>query len=141
MGDNFVCVGQKPTRKCPGGEVVGTKPYTLETTVTDNTSGSAAVQLELKHADGKALTAPVSGLLYLSEDAEGKTHDGADTSLAVLTNGALTVLGGDSACLFTTTEDGKLGVTVNASDDDYYLVLVMPAGDLLISDEITIEGN
>ncbi len=32
MGDNFVCVGQKPTRKCPAGEVVGT---TAEQTLTN----------------------------------------------------------------------------------------------------------
>ena len=25
MGDNFVCVGQKPTRKCPAGDVVGNR--------------------------------------------------------------------------------------------------------------------
>ena len=34
MGDNFVCVGQKPTRKCPAGDVVGT---TSEQTLTNKT--------------------------------------------------------------------------------------------------------
>lgn len=104
------------------------------TTTATPASGSCGVQFVFTDAVGAALTAPVSGLLYLSEVATGLTHDLADTSLAVLTNGALTNVGGAGPSLFTTTAAGLLGVTITAAADDYYVVFVKPDGSLLISD-------
>jgi hypothetical protein len=110
------------------------------TTTATPASGSCAVQLVLKDSDGNALSAPVSGMLYLSEVATGLTHDLADTSLAVLTNGALTNVGGAGPSLFTTTAAGLLGVTITAAADNYYVVLVQPNGKLLISDVCTVNA-
>ena len=82
----------------------------------------------------------MSGLLYLSEVATGLTHNLADTSLAVLTNGALTNLGSAGPSLFTTTAAGLLGLTITAAADDYYVVFVKPDGALLISTVCTVNA-
>ncbi len=108
----------------------------VETTATP-ASGSCGVQFVFKDINGNALTEPVSGLLYLSEASTGLTQDLADTSLAVLTNGALTNVGGAGPSLFTTTAAGLLGLTITADADDYYVVFVKPDGSLLISDVCT----
>jgi hypothetical protein len=113
--------------------------YTM-TTSTTPASGSCAVQLVLKDFEGNALTSPVSGTLYLSEVATGLTQDLADTSLAVLTNGALTNIGGAGPSIFTTTAAGLLGLTITAAADSYWVVLVQPDGSLLISDECVVNA-
>lgn len=101
-------------------------------------SGSCGVQFTFKDIAGNALEAPVSGILYLTEVSTGLTHNLADTSLAVLTNGALTNIGGAGPSLFTTTAAGLLGLTITAAADDYYVVFVKPDGSLLISDVCTV---
>lgn len=107
------------------------------TTTATPASGSCAVQFVFKDASGNALTEAVSGMLYLSEVSTGLTHALADTSLAVLTNGALTNVGGAGPSLFTTTVAGLLGLTITAVADDYYVVFVKPDGSLLVSDVCT----
>lgn len=107
------------------------------TTTATPASGSCGVQFVFNDASGNVVTSPVSGLLYLSEVATGLTHDLADTTLAVLTNGALTNVGGAGPSLFTTTAAGLLGLTITAAADDYYVVFVKPDGSLLISDVCT----
>lgn len=107
------------------------------TTTATPATGSCAVQFVFKDASGNALTAPVSGLLYLSEVSTGLAHALADTSLEVLTNGALTNVGGAGPSLFTTTAEGLLGLTITALADDYWIVFVKSDGSLLISDVCT----
>lgn len=107
------------------------------TTSATPASGSCAVQFVFKDANGDAMTEPVAGICYLSESTTGLTQDLADTSLAVLTNGALTNIGGAGPSLFTTTAAGLLGMTITAAADNYYVVFVMPGGKLLISDVCT----
>lgn len=113
--------------------------WTVTTSATP-ASGSCAVQFVFSDEKGMPLTSPVSGLCYLSEVATGLTHDLADTSLAVLTNGALTNVGGAGPSLFTTTATGLLGMTITAAADDYYVVFVQPNGELLISDVCTVNA-
>ena len=108
------------------------------TTTATPASGSCAVQFVFKDVNGAALTAPVAGLLYLSEVATGLTSDLADTTLAKLTNGALTNLGSAGPSLFTTTAAGLLGLTITAAADDYWVVFVKPDGTLLISTVCTV---
>ena len=120
-------------------EALASMVLTVHTTATP-ASGSCAVQFVFKDEKGMPITSPVSGLLYLSESADGTTHDLADTSLAVLTNGALTNVGGAGPSLFTTTATGLLGVTITAAADDYYVVFVQPNGELLVSDVCTVSA-
>lgn len=110
------------------------------TTTATPASGSCGVQFVFTDPDGDALTEPLAGLCYLSEVSTGLTQDLADTSLAVLTNGALTNIGGAGPSLFTTTAAGLLGMTITAAADDYYVVFVLPSGRLLISDVCTVNA-
>ncbi len=110
------------------------------TTTATPASGSCGVQFVFKDASGDTITSPVSGLLYLSEASTGLTHDLADTTLAVLTNGAVTNIGGAGPSLFTTTAAGLLGLTITAAADDYYVVFVKPDGALIISDVCTVNA-
>jgi hypothetical protein len=96
-------------------------------------TGSVAVQFAFKDASGNAVATPVSGMLYLSKVATGLTHDLANTSLAVLINGALTNIGGAGPSLFTTTAAGLLGLTITALAGNYWVVFVKPDGSSLIS--------
>lgn len=107
------------------------------TTSATPATGSCAAQFVFSDASGNVVTSPVSGLLYLSEVSTGLAHALADTSLAVLTNGAITNVGGAGPSLFTTTAAGLLGLTITALADDYYVVFVKPDGSLLISDVCT----
>lgn len=104
------------------------------TTTATPATGSCAVQFVFKDVNGKNLTTPVTGLLYLSKVNTGLTSNLANTSLAVLTNGALTNLGSAGPSLFITTAAGLLGLTITATAGDYWIVFVKPDGSLLISD-------
>ena len=106
------------------------------TTTTTPASGTCAVQFVFKDANGTVLAAPVAGTFYLPEVATGLEIDIADTSVAVLTNGAVTLMdtGVASYYQFVTTAAGLLGVTITATADDYYIVFIKPDGTLLISD-------
>ena len=108
------------------------------TTATTPASGSCAVQLVFSDSEGDTMAVPTAGILYLSEVATGLTQDLADTSIVVLTNGALTNLVTKGASLFTTTATGLLGLTITAAADSYWIVVVLPDGKLLISDECVV---
>ena len=126
-----------------GPEFDGTslKPaFASITTATTPASGSCAVQFVFKDASGNAVTEPVAGMMYLSEVATGLTHDLANTTLDVLTNGALTNIGGAGPSLFTTTAAGLLSMTITAAADDYWVVFVKPDGSLLISDVCVVNS-
>jgi len=109
------------------------------TTAATPASGSCAVQFVFKDVSGNTITSPVAGTFYLSEVATGLEVDVADTGVAVLTNGAVTIMdtGVASYYQFITSAAGLLGVTITASADDYYIVFVKPDGSLLISDVCT----
>lgn len=109
------------------------------TTTTTPASGSCAVQLVFQDADGVTMAVPTAGTLYVSEVATGLTNDPVD-GLAVLTNGALDELVTGGASIYTTTAAGLLGVTIShAGADSFWIVVVLPSGKLLISDECVVE--
>lgn len=112
------------------------------TTTTVPAEGSCAAQFVFKDSAGNALTEPVAGTFYLSEVETGLEVDVADTSVAVLTNGSVTLMdtGVASYYQFITDATGKLGVTITAAADDYYIVFIKPDGTLLISDVCVSEA-
>lgn len=112
--------------------------FAAVTTTATPATGSCGVQFVFKDAAGNALTSPVAGMLYLSEVSTGLTSDLADTTLAKLTNGALTNLGSAGPSLFVTTAAGLLGLTITAAADNYWVVFIKPNGSLLISDVCTV---
>lgn len=102
-------------------------------------SGSCAVQLTFKDAGGAAVTAPVSGIGYLSDSASGLTHTAAGTSIAALTNGALTELVSKGPQFhYTTTAAGLLGITVTSGAGTYYLAFILPNGKLAVTGAVVI---
>ena len=115
-----------------------TPAFASITTTATPASGSCAVQFVFKDVFGNAVTAPVSGMLYLSTSSAGLSHNLATTSLVKLTNGALTNLGSAGPSLFTTTAAGLLGLTITAAAASYYVVFVKPDGSLLISSVCTV---
>lgn len=123
-----------------GSEVVISPGFESVTTTATPASGSCGVQFVFKDALGVVVAAPVTGFMYLSEDAAGLGQVLADTTLAVLTNGALTNLGSAGPSIFTTTAVGLLGMTITAAADDYYVVFVKPNGTLLISTVCTVNA-
>ena len=77
-------------------------------------------------------------MLYISEVATGLTNNPVD-GLAVLTNGALDELVTGGASIFTSDVTGQLGLTIShAGADSFWVVVVLPNGELLISDECAV---
>ena len=108
------------------------------TTATTPGSNTCAVQLVFKDADGVTMAVPTSGLLYISEVATGLSTDPVD-GLAVLTNGELDNIIAHGLSHFVTTAAGLLGVTISHTGaDSFWLVVVLPNGKLLISDECVV---
>ncbi len=110
------------------------------TTATTPASGTCAVQLVFSDAAAVQLAIPASGLLYISEVATGLSNDPVD-GLAVLTNGALDELVTGGTSVYTTDATGKLGVTIShAGVDSFWIVIILPNGKLLISDECVVNA-
>ena len=115
-------------------------PVASMTTATTPASGTCAVQLVFKDAAGVQLAVPAGGMLYISEVATGLTNDPVD-GLAVLTNGALDELVTGGASIFTSDATGQLGLTIShAGADSFWVVVILPNGKLLISDECVVNA-
>lgn len=111
----------------------------MDTTETGD-SDKVDVQLVFKDAAGVQVAVPVSGLLYLSKVATGLTVDAADNSIAALTNGVVTNLVSNSVSHFVSTSAGLLGLRITSNADSYWVVIVLPNGKLLISDECIVDA-
>jgi hypothetical protein len=113
---------------------------TVTTTAVDGEDGTATVQFVFKDANGVQMATPVAGEFYISEVATGLTVDAVDGSIAVLTNGVITLT--DTGVLkhwnYVTTATGLLGLTIDSNQDSYWVVFKHPSGNLVISGEITI---
>jgi len=96
-------------------------------------SGTCAIQMSFHDAAGTIMATPVAGTFYISEVATGLTVDVADTSLAVLTNGVITLV--DTGVLsywnYVTTAAGLLGLTLTAAADSYWFCFVHPTGRIV----------
>ena len=143
VGEQGLYVGPKGSEikvADSAGNLTSIKEVASVTTTATPASGSCGVQFVFKDGAGVTMAVPSSGICYISEVATGLTHDLADTTFAVLTNGALTNIGGAGPSLYTTTAAGLLGVTITAAADDYYVVFVLPSGLLLISTVCTVNA-
>lgn len=110
------------------------------TTATTPASGTCAVQLVFADAASVTMAIPTAGLLYISEVDTGLTNDPV-AGLAVLTNGALDELVTGGTSIYTTTAAGLLGVTItHAGADSFWIVVILPNGKLLISDECVVNA-
>jgi hypothetical protein len=114
-------------------------------TVGKDTTGAFPVTVQLTGPTGKDLTSARVVSYYLAKDATGDTLcvDSTDTSdIAILTDGTIiaeTVA--DIAGVVKSEADGDIGFTITVENGKTaYLVLVMPDGELVISDAMTYTG-
>jgi hypothetical protein len=109
-------------------------------TVGDPTLGAFPVTIQLKNAQGGDLSNPRAVFAYLSKDADGSTicTDSTDTSEFVIgTDGLLVETVTDVAGWLVAESDGDIDVVITViTTKKAYLVLVMPDGQLVISDEM-----
>lgn len=118
--------------------VVQTFSYLL-TTATTPASGSCAVELTFTNSEGTALTAPISGVFYLSEVATGLSAAAADTGITA-SKGVVSPVVSTSHYHYITNATGELDLTITALADSYWVVFPQPDGTLLISDEVVVNA-
>lgn len=97
------------------------------------------VGIQLLDGNGDDIATRVAVQFYLSDDAEGDTVVAAATSLAIGTDGVAIEFVSNSAGLLISEADGDIDLTIGDASGaaTYYLVLVMPSGELVVSDVIT----
>lgn len=111
--------------------------------IEDAASDSARnVAVQLKDYAGNNMTVCSCIYAYLSTLADGSTLSTAANAVAIQSsgNGLLgTITAGDNFML-TSEADGTIDVDITeSSTDDFYLVLVMPNGKLVISDKVNFD--
>ena len=103
-------------------------------------TGTINVAIQLEDADGADLAARACILAYLSNDANGDSvvapvHSGA---VAIGTDGLLLPIVAKTNFMLTSEVDGGIDINITeAAGKTAYLVLVMPNGELVVSDAIT----
>jgi hypothetical protein len=99
---------------------------------------AVAIQLEDKK-NGGPISERASILAYISDDANGDSVAGtAPTSVAIGTDGLAIPLVAGKCFLLTSEVDGDIDLAIGeAGADTWYLVLVMPHGELVVSGAIT----
>lgn len=115
---------------------------TLETTSwVDGTDGTGVVQLSFLDADGNALTEPVSGFFYSSQDAGGLAATALTTGAAASKGVIAPILSGTTSHYhFITNATGELDLTLTAAAGDWYLVFKDGEGRLKLTDVLAITG-
>lgn len=115
-------------------------------TVGAHTAGAFPVTVQLTGPTGKDLTSARVVQWYLAKDETGDTLcvDGIDTSeIAILTDGTIISESTTDVAGWVKSEaDGDIGFTITvANGKTAYLVLVMPDGELVISDAMTYNAG
>jgi len=100
------------------------------------------VAIQLEGSDGLGADLGVAGSVqfYMSDDADGSSIAAAAASagIAIGTDGLMIEWTANLAGLLVSEADGDIDVDVSeVGVDTWYLVLVMPNGELVISDAIT----
>jgi hypothetical protein len=121
------------------------KPVANSLTNCDIAVGAQAtdtinVAIQLQDPDGNALTESMSLLGFLCDDADGvdQTATAPDGHVATGSAGACIHLVTDKFFLFNTNASGMVDIDiVESGADTWYLVLVFPNGERVVSDAIT----
>lgn len=120
------------------------QPYGATFVIGTETAGDAiTVNVQVTDRAGNPMSRPVALPIYLSSTATGLDPVAIPGSLAGGTDGAIAVELAGTSGLAITEADGDLDVVVtgDTGDDTVYLVLVMPTGQLVVSDAITIVAD
>lgn len=98
------------------------------------------VAIQLKDGNGADITERRALLAYLSDDANGDSVAGtAPTTVAIGTDGVAIPLVAGKCWLLISEADGDIDINVtDAGADTWYLILVLPNGDLVASNAIVV---
>lgn len=112
--------------------------------IDDEGSNARDVHIQLLDFAGNDLAVPAAIKAYLASDAAGLeiSTDTPTTDTAIADGiGSLAVLTTSQAYLLVSEADGDVSVTITDTDaHNYYLVLVMPNGKLVVSAIIALAG-
>ena len=103
-------------------------------------SDTGTVAIQLGDHNGDNLDARGSVFAYLSDDANGSSIAATAPSggVAIGTDGFLIPVVADKAFFLCSDADGKVDIILTeAAADTWYLVVVLPNGTHLVSDDIT----
>ena len=123
---------KRPLRK----SAIGGAKFTIGTESADVIN----VAVQLLDEFGADLAERGAVMTYLSDDANGDSHHGADAALsaAVGTDGVLVDLATDGPYLLISETDGDIDVNFTKTDaDTLFLIVILPDGTLAASAAIT----
>ena len=99
------------------------------------------ITIQLQDVSLNALTKRNTVLAYLSDDAAGDSiaATAPDGNIVIATDGLLIPIVANKAFFLTSEADGDIDLTLTESGTaTWYLVVVLPKGDLVISNAITL---
>lgn len=116
-----------------------TAPADATFTIGTEAANVINVAVQLKDGAGDDIATRAAVQFYLSDDADGDTIVAAATSLAIGTDGVAIENISNSAGLLISEADGDIDINIGDASGaaTYYLVLVMPSGELVVSSAIT----
>lgn len=126
-----------------GLSVAGYAPAAGATiTVGAEAGGTINVAVQLTDGAGDALTTTAGVLAYISDDSDGSSVAAtAPDAVAIGTDGLAIPLVAGKTFLLVSEADGDIDIDIDeAAADTFYLVIVLPSGELVISDAITFPG-
>lgn len=128
----------------PNGISVGgfASPASATITVGAEAGGSINVAIQLLDGAGDDLATAAGVLAYISDDADGTSVAAtAPDTVAIGADGVAIPLVAGKTFLLVSEADGDIDIDVSeAAADTFYLVLVMPSGELVISSALTFPG-
>lgn len=125
----------------PNGLTVSgfTAPSSATFTIGAEAGNVINVGIQLLDGAGDEIATSCAVGFYLSGAADGSTIVAAATSLAIGTDGVAIENISNSAGVLISEADGDIDLNIGDASGaaTYYLVLIMPSGELVISDAIT----
>ena len=126
----------------PNGLKVGDFAVPDSATITVGTEGANSINVAVQLLDGAGneIVTRAGIMAYLSDDANGDSVAGTapDGNVAIGTDGVLIPVVADKAFYLVSESDGDIDLDIGeAGADTWYLILVMPLGELVASDAIT----
>jgi hypothetical protein len=126
----------------PNGLKVGGFAVPAGATITVGTENTNSINVAIQLLDGAddALATRAGIMAYLSDDANGDSVAGTapDGNVAVGVDGVLIPVVANKAFYLISEADGDIDLDIGESGTDtWYLILVMPSGELIASEAIT----
>lgn len=119
-------------------------PVDADITVGSQVSTTINVAIQLKNLDDENIPVPVGIKAYLADSYDGTDLAGTapDGHVAIGTDGLLLPVVTDKVFELVSEATGTIDLDiVESGTDSWYLVLILPNGNLVISDEIAFSGS